>query len=29
VLYNPIFESIKDHEKYKLLISRLEQNMKK
>lgn len=29
VLYNPIFESIKGDEKYKLLISCLEQNMKK
>ena len=29
VLYNPIFESIKGYEKYKLLMSRLEQNMKK
>lgn len=29
VLYNPIFESIKDDDKYKLLMSRLEQNMKK
>ena len=28
VLYNPIFESIKGDEKYKLLMSRLEQNMK-
>jgi len=29
VLYNPIFESIKGDEKYKLLMSRLEQSMKK
>jgi len=28
VLYNPIFESIKGDEKYKLLMSRLEQSMK-